>query len=409
MKTRQTILCGILAVILMPAFIACGEGGGTEGGGGTHTHSYSVAWSYDASQHWRECTANDGAKTDVAYHTGNLCSVCDYSVGGGHVHTWGTWTATEIAGTEESVCQSNTAHKQQRLTGTSSRFIFTLIGGSYSVKEGTSVIGTVRIPDYYRPNADNEFMPVTQIGSMSNNINNGAFQHCTNLTGITIPEGITSIGHYAFFGCTNLTGITIPEGVTSIGNVVFYGCSSLADITVAADNPGYSSQNGILYNKAKTTLIKAPQAGISGAVTLPETVTHIGDWAFRWCTNLTSVSSLVPTGSQLTSIGQGAFSGCTSLQGTEIHLFSITLPEGVTSIGDSAFSNCTSIYCITLVAVMSVGSGAFMGWTSAQAIQIGGQANQAAADAAWGTGWRDGCNAVRRFWVDHLGWVPTDY
>jgi hypothetical protein len=61
------------------------------GGGGGHTHTYSSTWSSNATQHWRECIANDGATTAVGSHTGNPCTVCGYSSGGGpvHTHTWG--------------------------------------------------------------------------------------------------------------------------------------------------------------------------------------------------------------------------------------------------------------------------------------------------------------------------------
>ena len=72
------LLCGVLAVIFALTFTACDDGSGNGGDDDPgHTHTWG-AWQSDATQHWRECTANDGAKTDVANHTGNLCSVCGY-------------------------------------------------------------------------------------------------------------------------------------------------------------------------------------------------------------------------------------------------------------------------------------------------------------------------------------------
>ena len=59
---------------------------------------------------------------------------------------------------------------------------------------------------------------------------NGAFNGCSKLTSITIPEGVTSIGERAFQNCYGLTSITIPDSVTSIGESAFYRCSSLATI-----------------------------------------------------------------------------------------------------------------------------------------------------------------------------------
>ena len=140
-----------------------------------------------------------------------------------------------------------------------------------------------------------------------------AFERCTSLTSVTIPEGVTSIGSRAFERCTSLTSITLPEGVTSIGDDAFMRCSGLTSIT------------------------------------LPEGVTSIGIDAFWYCTNLASI--ILP--SSVTSIGEYAFADCTSLT-------SITLPEGVTSIGKYAFSRCTSLASITLPSnVTSIGIDAF--------------------------------------------------
>jgi hypothetical protein len=74
---KQLAIIALVAVIGF-SFTACPDGGGGGGGGSTHTHTYSEAWSSNATQHWHECTANDGAKSDVANHTGNPCSVCNY-------------------------------------------------------------------------------------------------------------------------------------------------------------------------------------------------------------------------------------------------------------------------------------------------------------------------------------------
>jgi hypothetical protein len=157
-------------------------------------------------------------------------------------------------------------------------------------------------------------------------INEGVFNGCTSLTGVTIPEGVTSIGDSAFENCTTLTGITIPASVTSIGRMAFAFCTSLTGITVDANNPNYASQDGILYNKAKTTLIQAP-GGISGAVTIPAGVTSISYYAFAGCTGLTSV----------------------------------TIPAGVTSIGDYAFRNCTSLTSVTFEGTISSSWNGFDG------------------------------------------------
>ena len=114
-----------------------------------------------------------------------------------------------------------------------------------------------------------------------------AFYGCTSLTSITIPDSVTSIGDWAFWDCTRLTSITIPDGVPSIEANAFYNCTSLTSIAVSEGNMAYSSGDGVLFNKAKTILIVCP-GGKSGAYVIPESVTSIGDYAFRYCTSLTA-------------------------------------------------------------------------------------------------------------------------
>ena len=210
-----------------------------------------------------------------------------------------------------------------------------------------------------------------------------AFSGCSSLIGIAIPDNVTEIGKYAFDGCKSLTSITIPDGVTSIGDGAFYNCSSLTEIKVASENSNYVSVNGVLYNKDKTTIICYP-AGKKGnnykipdgvtkvdssafigcssltSITIPNGVTEIGYSVFEGCTNLKSIT--IPNG--VTSIGDSAFEGCTSLK-------SITIPNSVTSIGDSAFEDCTSLTSITIPnGVTSIGDSAFEGCTSLKSITI---------------------------------------
>ena len=110
----------------------------------------------------------------------------------------------------------------------------------------------------------------------------------TALTSVTIPAGVTTIGDMAFSYCYYLTSVTTPAGVTTIGDGAFASCTGLTNITVSSSNPAYASLDGVLFNKAFTTLIQYP-AGKAGAYTIRASVTTIGDLAFSSCYQLTSV------------------------------------------------------------------------------------------------------------------------
>ena len=165
-------------------------------------------------------------------------------------------------------------------------------------------------------------------------IDDFAFYGCTSLTSVTIPNSVTEIGLCAFYGCTSLTSVTIPSSVTKIGWSALEGCTSLASVTIPSSVidiegsafeetkwlKGYPNDfvviNGILTRyKGKDT-----------DITIPNSVTMIGDYAFYGCTSLTSVT--IP--SSVTKIGWSAFEGCTSLA-------SVTIPSSVIDIEESAF------------------------------------------------------------------------
>ena len=132
-------------------------------------------------------------------------------------------------------------------------------------------------------------------------IGKAVFDRCRSITSIVIPNSVTSIGSYAFFSCNGLTSITIPNSVTSIGDTAFCNCISLMSVTI------------------------------------PNSVTSIELYAFSNCRGLTSLT--IP--GSVTSIGTCAFQNCGGLT-------SVTIPDSVTSIGHSAFANCSKLTHVTI-------------------------------------------------------------
>ena len=212
-------------------------------------------------------------------------------------------------------------------------------------------------------------------------IEESAFRGCRGLTELTLPSSVTSIGESAFSGCSGLTELTLPNSVTSIGNYAFSDCSGLEKITVDRGNKRYDSWgncNSIIDTETNTLIV-----GCKNSV-IPNSVTSIGDGAFRGCTGLTEL--ILPN--SVTSIGESAFSGCSGLEkitvdrgnkrydswgncnsiiDTETNTLIVgcknsVIPNSVTSIGDCAFYGCSGLTKLTLPnSVRSIGDGAFSG------------------------------------------------
>lgn len=187
------------------------------------------------------------------------------------------------------------------------------------------------------------------------NVSDRVFYGCSSLSSITIPDSVVSIEEFAFYNCSSLSSLTLGHGVTSIGGDAFYNCSNLEDVNVTSVDawcriafgdryatPMYYAKNFCL-NGEKVVSVAVPQ-GVTSLdytfygfkdlirVTLPNSMTRIGERAFYDCSNLVSIT--IPD--SVTSIGYEAFYGCSSLA-------RISIGSGVTSIGSGAFSGCSSL------------------------------------------------------------------
>ncbi len=213
-------------------------------------------------------------------------------------------------------------------------------------------------------------IPSTINGVPVKAIGNSAFQSCSNLTSVMIPDSVTTLGRSAFGFCSALSNVSLGEGLIEIGESAFAYCSSLTSITIPRSvttigEYAFSFCEGMtsaIIGDGVTTIGPAAFSNCRALVDLSigEQVRSMGYCTFFFCTSLTSV--VLPTG--LSCIENATFSNCTSLKHVEI-------PDSVTAIEESAFFECQSLENVTIPnSVKTIGAYSFYNCKSLQEVNI---------------------------------------
>ncbi len=257
-------------------------------------------------------------------------------------------------------------------------------GGSgsygYGAFEECTALKKVVLPDSLKVLGRDSFWECSNLSSVTfgthlTTIADYAFKDCTSLTSVVIPNGVTYVG--SFDGCTSLSSIVIPDSVTHIGS--FSGCTSLTSISIpngvtyVGGFSGCTSLSSVTLSRNQTSIPESAFSGCSSLkyITIPASVVDIDRWAFANCTALRTVT--FAPGSRVRQVGDfddyynsGTFENCTSLQ-------KIDLPERVTFIPKGAFEGCTSLTEIGFSYCMDhISPGAFDGCTALKKITYGG-------------------------------------
>ena len=189
-----------------------------------------------------------------------------------------------------------------------------------------------------------------------------AFYCCRSLAEFQIPESVVNIESFAFNGCEKITKIHIPANLKSIGQWSLNG-TSLTEITVDENNKVYSNdENGVLFNKDKTLILKYPKQSTKTSFEIPDGVLYIGNNAFLNANHLESIK--LPSG--LICIGYSAFSGCSAIK-------TIDIPASVMTIEEGAFSGCSGMKNVNFEEnsqLRRIGVGGFFACKSLEEIVI---------------------------------------
>ena len=179
-------------------------------------------------------------------------------------------------------------------------------------------------------------------------VSDTAFWGCSKVTEVSIPSGTKRIGKSAFSGCSSIARMRLPASIVEIGDFAFNGCSSLVSIDMEAGGDRFASEDGVLYTRDMSTLVRAP-GKIGKDVRIRDGVETIGNGAFQGCEDMRSVTM----GPSVRKVSDDAFKGCISLE-------TVSFGPSVESIGKYAFMGCVMLEVVMVPdSARSMGTWAF--------------------------------------------------
>ncbi len=219
-------------------------------------------------------------------------------------------TKLNLTGNDAVICArafcNNDALKEVTLSGVKT-IGYNAFGGDDALKSADLGEDLISIDSYAFQSCSN--LETVTLPESLTTINNDAFRDCSKLASIEIPNKVTKLNDNTFANCTSLKNVSIGSGCASISSTAFLNSNAIEKITVAGDNANYSSVDGALLNKEKTSIVLYPKSK-SGEFVIPDTVTSIADYAFDNAPKLTKVT----IGENVKSVGTGAFRNCNSLE-----------------------------------------------------------------------------------------------
>lgn len=311
------------------------------------------------------CTAANGEETPVAgftvigqYGSAAYTYCTDSDSDYGYTNDFTFMTPEQAQQQSELLAQERFTEGAFEYAVISDKAVITLCTSQDTVIDVPDTLGGYPVSTIYPAAFSGLTATVINLPDSVTTIREMAFYNCAYLQSITLPAGTESVGNNAFDTCTSLETIDFG-GAKTIGQSVFYGCTSLKSVTISGEcteisvngdgdtpfmdasaleeiivtegNGNYCTENGVLYNKDKTTLYAYPSAKKDKEFTLPSTVKEIAQSAFYHAVNLEKVDI-----SGVETIGTYAFEECSALK-------SVKTTNTITSLGVDAFFNCTSL------------------------------------------------------------------